>query len=76
MSRINIETQLGKTIVDAVWFTNPTIPTLGDTQSCIGIVTVVIDGEEKTYIGLGRGASEEDDARHIIEWGSPFLYKR
>lgn len=56
----------------AVWFTNPTIPTLGNTQACIGIVTVEIDGEEKSYIGLGRGVSEEDDVRHIIEWGSPF----
>ena len=55
-------------ILDAIWFTQM------DSTKCIGIILGVDDitGEEKAFIGIGKGVSEEDDVTHISEWGSKF----
>jgi len=38
----------------------------------IGFVCVVDEytGKKKIYIGTGKGLSEEDDIKYILEWGS------
>lgn len=48
-------------VVDAIWYGN------------IGIVRVrPAVGDDKFYIGLGKGISEEDDKQYIAAWGKPF----
>ena len=73
MGRLNIQTKYGKTITDAVWFSNPTLPSWeSGTQGCIGIVTVEWGNTYNKFIGMGRGTSEEDDVILISDWGSLF----
>ena len=73
MGRLNIQTKYGKTITDAVWFSNPTLSSWNEGgRSCIGIVTVEWGNTYNKFIGMGRGVSEEDDAILISDWGSLF----
>jgi hypothetical protein len=73
MGRLNIQTKYGKTITDAVWFSNPTLPSwkVGE-RGCIGIVTVEWGNTYNKFIGMGGGISEEEDAILISDWGSLF----
>lgn len=71
MGRLNIKTKSGKTITDAIWFTNPTLPSWPNGgQGCVGIITLEGDGKFTKFIGMGKGISEEDDAILISDWGS------
>ena len=73
MARLNIQTKYGKTITDAVWFSNPTLPSWeAGERGCIGIVTVEWGNTYNKFIGMGRGTSEEDDVILISDWGSLF----
>ena len=73
MGRLNIQTKYGKTITDAIWFSNPTVPSWNEGgRLCVGIVTVEGDGKSTKFIGIGRGISEELDATMIADWGSTF----
>ncbi len=73
MGRLNIQTKYGKTITDAVWFSNPTLSSWSDgSRACIGIVTVEWGNTYNKFIGMGRGNSEEEDAILISDWGSLF----
>jgi len=73
MGRLNIQTKYGKTITDAVWFSNPTLPSWEtDGRGCIGIVTVEWGNTYNKFIGMGKGVSEEQDAILISDWGSLF----
>lgn len=63
---MNLITENGFTITDAIWFT----PWSGE---CIGIVTGHSDhGEVKHYIGVGKGEDEKLDALHIAYQGARF----
>lgn len=61
-------------ITGSKWFTG---------NECIGIVQIVQehqkdeyrqtgDADFKYYIGVGQGQNENDDARHIADYGVPF----
>lgn len=50
-------------IIDTIWFTA--------SSNTIGIVIGKDDtNEPKAYIGVGNGADEEVDTKHIVEWGA------
>lgn len=73
MGRLNIKTKNDTTIVDADWFSNPTLTSWAEGgRLCIGIVTVDYGKTYKKFIGMGRGISEELDAKMIADWGSTF----
>jgi hypothetical protein len=65
--RLNIPLERDNTIIEAVWFTNPTTG-----ADCIGIVTVQTFDETKQYIGIGHGLNEEADAVRIAKFGSRY----
>jgi hypothetical protein len=65
---LNILLEDGSVITEAIWFTNMTTGT-----GCIGIVTITSQFETKSYIGLGDGQNEEDDAIKIAKFGSRFI---
>lgn len=48
-------------VIDSVWFGN------------IGIVRVRPEyGDDKFYIGIGAGDSQQTDEQAIAEWGMPY----
>ncbi len=65
---LNILLEDGSIIIESIWFTNMTTGT-----GCIGIVTVNNGMETKSYIGLGYGKDEEEDAIRIAKFGSRFI---
>lgn len=55
---------MGFEIKNATWFSPLGAPT-------VGIVRILNDdGEEKYYLGIGRGVSESNDARMIAKQGA------
>jgi hypothetical protein len=52
-------------VLGKVWFT------VRGNQT-IGIVLMNNGYEDKAYIGIGTGVSEEKDLDYILAWGSPF----
>ena len=53
-------------IIQSYWFTPPMSP-------CIGIIKVKTkSGENKFYIGTGKGIDERADEEYIKNFGTPF----
>lgn len=44
-------------------------------RGSIGIVTCIMDGEEKAYISTVNGEHELGDTIHVAEWGSYFPFE-
>lgn len=54
-------------IIDSIWFSSFTHPTIG-----IVFGQDEITGERKAYIGIGGGVDEARDDEHIAKTGAPF----
>ena len=53
-------------IIQSWWFTPPL-------QPCIGIIKVETEtGENKFYIGTGKGENQKADEEYIKKFGAPF----
>lgn len=53
-------------IIQSYWFTPPMSP-------CVGIIKVKTEsGENKFYIGTGKGIDERADEEYIKNFGTPF----
>lgn len=53
-------------IIQSWWFTPPL-------QPCIGIIKVETEtGENKFYIGIGKGENQKADEEYIRWFGTPF----
>ena len=54
-------------LVKVFWFTNPY-----ERQQCMGIIKGYdpIIKEYNYYVGFGRGLSEEEDIKDILDWGT------
>jgi len=54
---------VGKKNLGHVWFTG---------RAEIGVVLCLIDGVPKAYISTILGLDEDEDIKHITDWGSKF----
>lgn len=74
-----IKKDFGVEPVNEAWFPYPSVAFCMERygkiyQQTIGIVICkrLIDGTEKSFIGLAKGQNKLDDIYHIIEAGVPF----